>query len=149
MKTKCSLLLATLVAILALICGCSTVSSKGAAISHFPKNTIVIRNHTPYTLKVLRNGAAWECIKKQGRKTYQSPLKIMPHQEFVLYNVTSQSRERITLGLHAIKDFPPSSADVPLTNCEGDEELMGRHCFKLDLGINNPPILVTVRGRGY
>jgi len=138
MKIKCSLLLASLVALLALICGCSTVSSNGTAISHFPKNTIVIRNRTPYTLKVLRNGTAWKSVKWHNGQAYHLPLRVMPRQEFVLYNTTSQTRERITLGLDAIKDFPPS--------CEYYEELVGKHRFRLDLGVNNPSILVTVRG---
>jgi len=142
---------ALLVSVLALLAltGCSTVGPGDSAVKKLPENTIVIRNHTPYTLRVFRNGVPWNCANVQKGQVYRrfAVQEVMPHQEVVLYNVTSQSRERITLGLDAVKILPPGP---PLTNCLGDDEvLIGRHRFRLTLGTHNPPILVTVRGRGF
>ena len=141
LQMRSSLLVVSLAALLALMSGCSTVKTGDSFVSDLPKNTIVVRNGTKYTLTVLRNGVVWKRPDGQGRKVYQLPLEVMPHQELVLYEVTSQPSERVMLGLDAIEPIR--------SGCLVGTRMVGSHCFRVLLGTNNPPILVTVRSTGF
>lgn len=138
---KSSLLLVSFAALMALVNGCSTVKTVDVVNGCLPKNTLVIRNNTPYTLKVFRNGVVWKLTEKQGNYAYRLPMEVVPHQELVLYDVTLQSHERVTLSLCATKSLR--------IGCLVGATTVGRHRFRLTLGTDQTPILITVRGKGF
>jgi hypothetical protein len=135
---KSLLLVVSLVAVVAVMSGCNTVSKQDSSVGHLPKNTIVIRNRTAYTLMVLRDGIEWRRAEVKDGRTYQLPVEVMPRQEIVLYNVASHPRERITFGLLATGPW----------SCLGPATIR-KYRFRLHLGTDNPPVLVTIRSTGF
>jgi hypothetical protein len=130
-----------LAALLALMTGCSTVRTEDSTVGHLAKNTIVIRNHTQYTLTVFRNGVVWIIPRKQGRDVYQMPGEVMPRQELVFYNVTTRQSECIDL---MIQEMNTGKGCLRVTR------IVGVHHFTIHAATNSPPIVVTVRSRwGY
>ena len=128
-------------AVLALLSGCSTVKTGHSSVSHLPNNTLVIRNRTACTLTVLRNGVVLKHPETQDGRAYQWPVEVPPHQELVLYNVTSQPSERIKLGLWATKTSIDGSEPRRIT--------AGEHSFGIRLSTNSPPVVVTIRSTGF
>ena len=122
----------SLVALFALTNGCSTVKKGDASVSRLPKNTIVIRNQTAHTLEVIRNIPRWSAMS--NNREFRVLAGISPHQELVLSNVTSQTSEHIKLDLLAI-----GRRGCLLTT------IVHKYHFGLQVGTNNPPVLVTIR----
>ena len=147
MKIKCSLLLVSAGVLLVTTSGCRSIrmetSNSLTPIGNLPPNTVAIHNTTQYSIRVSRNHVPWEQWehREHTNAAYRSPTFVQPHQTLVLHDCTPLQQERITVGLTALKS-------IRMGCLIGKTTLVRQH-VRIEVGTTNPPILVTVRGRGY
>ena len=129
----------TLLAVLIAFTGCSTVKIDDSATSQYPRNSIVIRNRIAYVLHISRNNAVLSMRDTQLPRRCQLPIEVAPNTEFVLRDATTLAAERIKLGIWAVRreKLPRFEIYRPL----------GGNTFKLDLGTNNLPIIITIKSK--
>ena len=131
------------VAALLAFTGCSTVKSDGSTTSQYPKNSIVIRNNTPYRLQVFRNMGIWTIDNMQNEPQFESQIEVAPYAEYMHSDATTQKAERIKLCIWA------TATKKRQVGCLRGFDVFGKHHFKVNLGTNSPPIIVTIKSKGF
>ncbi len=75
----------------------------------------------------------------QVRPSYLVQIEVAPDTEFVLRDATTLNTERVKLGVWAVRREKLPSFEI--------YRPLGGHTFKLDLGTNNPPIIITIKSK--
>jgi hypothetical protein len=122
---------------LALTSGCSTARQS----SRLAVNSIVIENHTTYSLAVFRNGVPWEMPNETNLTTKVVPGRIGPHQKITLCNVSEQKRERILIDINLMRGI--------YTSCMRPEWVVGTRHFAINIGTDCAAADINVRSVGY
>ena len=111
--------------------GCASVRPV-ASTRDLPPNTIIVRNHTPFVLRVFRNGVAWKSLSQGTDLSY-----VYPHQDLVLSGVSLEAKERVLVGLEARR--------VERLGCLVSDKRVGFRQIPLEVGTSRSPQQITLR----